>query len=252
MNPIWRRHKWKRTRFSSGEAEAFVFLAVFGQGFPSEIEVPRRRYDCAGLAPGLGLERLTRAAYGDYLEGLTFGRWRDLMQEQLAPSLASALLRSPEVLVIEGSLDDPKDLTYLRDLAGLVAYLLDEGGEAVFDPQALKFWDAASWRERLGLGHPSGARRWVRLIEEPEEGGGRWWRSRGQRVFARPDLSLRGAAPRDEAAVSALMDELIEQQIQGERFGALATPLPGWRLHLVDGSDDPAFENHYYEIELAD
>ena len=67
--------------------------------------------------------------------------------------LFEAVAAAPAMLQLQGSVSDPDSLGYLRNSIGVATCLLDQGGVAILDPQALKWWTPSSWTAQIFDAH---------------------------------------------------------------------------------------------------
>lgn len=105
-----------------------------------------------------------------------------------------------------------------RNTIGLVTYLLDSGGVAVFDPQMFTWWSADEWREHVfAPGRPL-PRTHVKILFS-EDNEGEWFHTRGMRKFGRPDLSIHGVPAKYRDAIIDLCNRFIEFQSFGGIIG---------------------------------
>src|SRR5262249_18776320 len=71
-----------------------------------------------------------------------------LLAEQ-APDLVAAIRGAPEGILLKGEVADSASLDYLRDTIGVVTALLDSGGVAVLDMQAMRWRSPSAWRSDI-------------------------------------------------------------------------------------------------------
>src|SRR5262245_445740 len=114
---------WERPGFRQGGGDAFLFYVIYGPT-PQSFSVSRSKYRFDGIPDGIEL-----MAYGpssspevvdsfreDYL-------WNEL--ERNNADLAVDIAAQTECLIICGAISDPEDLNYLRNVIGIVSWLLD-------------------------------------------------------------------------------------------------------------------------------
>jgi hypothetical protein len=165
-------------------------------------------------------------------------------------------------MVLRGSQPDPPTLDYLRDSVGLLTYVLDCGGCAVYDPQSFDWCPPDRWRHRVF--EPAGPvprHHVVILISDEEEHqqpdpsvrSPVWFHTRGMRKFGRPDLSVHDVPPDHVDAVTDLCNRFIELQAfggvipEGQEVRMAALP-PGGVARHGGSLDDPDFNNVHVEI----
>ena len=162
-------------------------------------------------------------------------------------------------MILRGSPADDTSLNYLRDCLGLLAYLLDQGGLAIYDPLTIHWWDPETWRQQLSPVSYDGARHHTVILasEEPDDDSLTWFHTRGMRKFGRPDISIqRVPAVWREGAID-LCQRLIEYQAlghvlsDGEEIRMASLPA-GTVVQLAGHLDDPDFNNVHLEVVLPE
>ena len=206
---------WPR-RFYRGEGgRPFLFYVVIG-ALPPMPALSRQEYRSNGVFPGLQFSHYDHGEHRDVLDGFREGYvWAVLGQHD--PGLAGAVRAADECLILRGELEDRPDLNYLRDAVGLLTFLLDHGGVAVYDPQVFRWWGPDEWRDRIF--RPGGAvprhHAVILTSEEPEDASLTWFHTRGMRRFGRPDLPVHRVSHEHREAVIDLCDRFIEFQAFG-------------------------------------
>lgn len=245
---------WPRPHFQSGGGDPFLFYVIYGP-VPKDFSVSRSKYRCTGIPQGISV-----MAYGpgreqdvprNFQEGYL---WEDLCKGN--PALADAVEAQDECVVISGSVEDPEDLNYLRNVIGLTQWMLDAGGVAVFDPQSFRWWSPAQWRSKAFEPNSPDAHEHV-LILSSEGVDGDWLHTRGLRKFGRPDLSFHNVGPEHLDAAVATINRFIEFQALG---GVIPESQPVRSDGLPDGLlcrhrghlEDPDFNNVHVEIVWPD
>ena len=242
---------WDRSFFRPGGGDAFISYLIFGQ-FGQMAACSASRYDTAGLPAGVEVAMRLRTERPDAFQPWESGTFGMQLREA---GLFEAVADAPAMLQLQGSVSDPGSLAYLRDSIGVAKCLLDQGGVAILDPQALKWWTPPAWTAQIFDAHEPQPRQHAVILVSEDEGDPslNWYHTRGMRKFARPDLSIH-AVPRDlEPAVIDLLNRFIEM----EAFGAIVedgqpirmASLPdGLTCHPQGDFDDPAFNNVHIEI----
>ncbi len=249
--PLPLPNAWTRPHFQPGGGDAFLLYAVHG-ALPRQLEISASKYRCTGVPPGVDFLRYGRTGPSEAVEAFRQGLlWDQLKAEQ--PALAEQVAAAPECAVIRGTVKDPADLRYLREVFGLLACLVDQGGLAVFDPLALRWWTPERWRaEAFEPDAPAPARH-VSILGTEGPDGTTWLHSHGLRKFGRPDLSLRGVPQGQLEPSLALLQRFIHLQAMGgvipEGQEIKTAPLPPGLVCRHAGSlDDPEFGNVRVEI----
>jgi hypothetical protein len=241
---------WERPNFVGGGGDAHVFFVAYG----TFTQPPARtegleEYRSAGLPAGLQARRLCRAE----LPTMPFvsGEMANLLRLE-EKDLFAAMVAAPECLVVQGEQTEPRDLNYLRDTIGWLAWWFDHGADVVLDVHRLRLYDAASWWLDLFAPLPP---RWLNhlLFLSAEEPKGLWLHTRGLRKFGRPDLSIRRVESDQQAAVIEMLQRLAVLQVEGgviqEGQGIQKSGLPGgMTCHHGGALNDPLFNNVHVEI----
>ncbi|HEV2539927.1 MAG TPA: hypothetical protein VGU03_09495 [Frateuria sp.] len=243
---------WPRPYWQPSDETIVLNFHVFGR-FAEDLAIPAARYASNGLPEGVSLQRFAHAALRDW-EGYPLkGSLGELLKED-APEAFDLARAAPEVLVVRGELADQDSLDYLRDTLGVLAGLLDAGGQAVLDPQILTLFDAAAWRRHYLV--PGGAppRNHVLILRNAEDEGRSHVHTRGLRKFGRPDLSFEHVPDAHADQAGMLCERLVELQALGAHF-ADGQPLeveglPGGFVARRSGSlEDPRFNNSHVAFD---
>lgn len=246
---------WPRPRFQRGGGDAFVWFVVFGR-FPEKGMPSGSKYRLTGMPRGVALTRQTKGGTIDALVGAD--PLAKLLDESAPGTLAKALA-APERIELRGPVADPADLDYLRNVIGMITYLMDEGGVAAIEPQTLRCWSRETWRatyfekdEARPLAHVV-----ILESEEPAAKGSdaktSWLHTRGLRVFGRPDLSLHDVPLASRLGAKALLERFAVLEAQG---GIVPEGQPiemrgvpeGMAAHHAGSLEDPEFGNVHIEL----
>jgi hypothetical protein len=247
------RDSWKRKYYTASDGEAFLFYVVFGD-IAQDKSLDARKYRCNGIPTGFDLMAYDKTHHADVIDGfLQAYPWDRLKIEN--PDLARTIRQSPGCIILRGSQHNPEMLAYLRDSVGLLTFLLDNGGCAIFDLQMFHWWSPEQWRERIFDPAAPVPRRHVVVLFSEEEGsdGLEWFHTRGMRKFGRPDISIQHVGPAYRDAVIDLCERFIEYQAfgavipEGQEVRMASLP-PGGIAHHGGDLDDPDFNNVHVEI----
>jgi len=240
---------WARPRFQPSGGSAMIFYALYGV-FPQSIQVSGEKYRTVGVPKGVRIKKVTREDKADFpFTGAGISR---LLQRQNS-ELAAAIQKAPECLILTGEVEDPPDLNYLRDSIGLATYFMDEGGEALIDPQKLGLYSRDSWHQEIFEPEPPRLLNHAVIMVSPEPLGTKWIHTRGLRKFGRPDISIPGVSLVYEDAFLDLCNRLILLQAEGaviaegEQVQLDTLPFP-LTCHHDGNPDDPDFNNVHVEI----
>lgn len=240
---------WEREFYQPESGDAVLSFVVFGE-LVADMEVSASEYRTSGPPKGTEMELFSRREHGDWIDGFTGGYLGALLAEDKI--LEERVKTAPTVALLQGEVEDPETLDYLRDAVGVVTALLDSGGVAVLDAVALRWWTPEEWREAIFDPSAPEPIEHVSLLASEEEDGF-WLHSRGLRKFGRPDLSVRGLKEDGLEIFAGLFESLIVTLAGG------ATIPDGQRLriggtkiemesNLAGALDDPDFDNVHYEL----
>jgi len=242
---------WPRPHFAPGGGNPLLFYAVFG-AFDLTKPMSRSKYRAAGVPDWLELVSYDRAKQPDVFAGYQSGKMWEILTRD-APLLAAEAEKAPQCVALRGEPADPPTLDYFRDAVGILTWLLDCGGAAVYDPQMLWLWSADEWREEAFEPDEPNPDRHTTILVSEERGGTSWYHTRGMRKYGRPDLSVRGVGEAHADGVTLMIERFVEMQAlggvipDGEPVRMKALPAGG--VCRRGGSfDDPDFNNVHVEI----
>jgi len=245
---------WLRPRYCSGGGDPFLFYVVYGP-VPTDFTISKSEYRFAGIPDGIELMAYGPNSHPEVPSSFREGYlWEDLRQDNV--QLSETVESQNECLIIRGSVADPADLNYFRNVVGLIQWLIDSGGVAVYDPQSFKWWNVGDWHDNAFDSSSGSPREHVTILTSELEDG-EWFHTRGLRKFGRPDLSIHRVPPESRDSVVDLLNRFIEFQAfggiigEGEaiRIGSLAD---GMTCNHRGDLDDPDFNNLHVEITWPD
>lgn len=245
---------WERPRFADGGGDPMLFYVLFGKIKPSS-PLSRSKYRSGGAPPGLELLSYGPEKHADVIDGFREGYlWDDLVAR--SPKLAAVVSQCEHCMVLRGTPKDSTNLNYLRDSVGLITYLIDQGGCAVYDPLMFQWWSPAEWKERIF--EPAAAvpgHHTVILISKEEDSSLKWFHTRGMLKFGRPDISVHNVPAALEKGVADLCNRLIEHMAfglvvpDGQKIKMASLPCGAVVKH-GGHPDDPDFNNVHIEVIL--
>lgn len=243
---------WERTHYLAGGGEPLLFYVVYGD-IDSSAPMSRSKYRSNGAADGINV-----MSYGPNKHPGVPGSFRDgyLWDEFVAddPELAATVERCRQCMILRGTPTDPTTLDYLRDTVGLITYLIDHGGCAVYDPFMFRWWQPSKWKQLIF--DPASAvprHHTVILVSEEDDPSFKWFHTRGMRKFGRPDISVHNVPTQLDNDVIDLCNRLIEHQAfghvvrDGQQITMASLPSGGIIRHGGD-LDDPDFNNVHIEV----
>jgi hypothetical protein len=243
---------WPRPHFTQSGGRPYLFFVVYGQFEPLP-KLSSSDYRSEGVPSGLVLSRFNAEQGCEVLDSFRDGYlWNEL--RKASPDFASQIEESNECVMLRGEIEDSDTLNYLRDSVGLLMFLLDHGGIAVYDPFMFRWWRPDEWRTQIFAPGESVPHRHVVILtsEEPDRSL-TWFHTRGMRKFGRPDLSIHNVAAKYNDAII----ELFERFIEFQAFGGIISEGQEIRMkrlpkamicHHQGDLNDPDFNNVHVEI----
>ncbi len=245
------RSDWNRPYFEPHGGDPFLFFAVYGS-IEQPLRPPRDEYRFDGLPNDVNVTAYQADQHPEVCDRFREGyEWDELSAAN--PELARRIGAADLCTIIQGDVSDPATLDYLRNTVGLITYMLDHGGIAVYDPQRLTWRDPEQWRsEVFEPGRPVPSQHAIILASEDADSS-TWLHTRGMRTFGRPDLSIHHIAAEHMDAVVELLSRFIEYQalggVIGDREEIRMDVLPEGMYCEHRGSlDDLDFNNVHVEI----
>ena len=243
---------WPRPHFQTFGGRPFLFYVIYGK-FAQLPSLSASRYRSAGMHPGFELSHYDTQKHPDVLSQFQEGYlWNEFNARDT--NTAQRVSKSEECLILKGEIDDCETLNYLRDSVGLLTFLLDHGGIAIYDPQMFQWWEPDTWRERIFIPAGPVPRHHVVILTSKESDPTlTWFHTRGLRKFGRPDLSIHNVPAIYDNAMIDLCTRFIELQAFGEIIRAgqeirMKTLPTGMTCHHRGSLDDPDFNNVHVEI----
>ena len=247
---------WERKHYSPGGADPFLYYVAFGD-IKADAELSASHYRCVGIPDGIELTSCSRDVHPDVLDSFMNGHLWDRLQAD-NPTLASEVKSAPGCIVLQGDVRAASTLNYLRDTVGLLAFFLDKGAIAIYDPQMFQWWSPAAFRERIfDPAKPVPRHHTIILISDEEGLQTTWIHTRGMRKFGRPDISVRHVRKENSDAVIDLCNRFIELQAfggiipEGQEVSVASLP-PGGVVHYGGDAGDPDFNNEHIQISWRD
>ena len=242
---------WSRPHFRPGGGDAFLFYVVYGH-VPPNLSISRSKYQCDGVPDGIDLMSYGPSSNPQVVQSFLEGYVWDTFVRK-TPEIAAAVTSQTECLILRGSVVDPSDLNYFRNIVGLIMWLVDSGGVVVYDSQMFKWWSGPEWRSQAFEPQSASPRNHVVILVSEDEGGTEWFHTRGMRKFGRPDLSIHRVTSGHRDAVIDLCNRFIEFQAFGGIIGEgeeikMRTLPAGMTCSHRGHVDDPDFNNVHVEV----
>jgi len=246
---------WPRQYYRSGGGDAFLFYVVYGS-VPQDFTISGPKYRVDNIPEELEIMFYGPTSHPEVVSTFRSGYlWEEFGRKHA--ELAEEVGSQSECLVIKGTIPNPLDLNYLRNVVGIITWCLDRGGLAVFDTQTFRWWTPSEWMRLIfepALAEPT-HHVMIFFSEDEDEVGSEWFHTRGMLKFGRPDLSVHGVTTDLRDAVIDLINRFIAFQAfggiieEGREIKMPSLP-PGICTHQGD-MDDPDFNNVHVEIKFS-
>jgi hypothetical protein len=243
---------WERPYFQIPGGRPTLFYIAYGE-FGSFEGFSVSKYRSTGVPEGFRLMSYGPDSYPEIAARFHTGYlWNDLQTRDL--TLASRISAAQMCMILRGEIEDCPTLNYFRDCVGILTFLLDRGGIAIFDPYMFKWWEPDEWRQRaFDSASAVPSRHVVILTSEEPDPALTWYHTRGMRKFGRSDLSVHNVPAEHGDAIVDLCERFIRLQAfggiieEGIEIRMKALP-PGMTCHHAGDLDDPDFNNTHVEI----
>lgn len=243
---------WERKHYVAGGGDPTLFYVVYGR-IDASVSMSRTKYRSNGAPDGINVMSYGSNSHAEVPGSFRVGYlWDEFVADD--PELAATVGGCEHCMILHGTPTDSTTLDYLRDSVGLVTYLIDRGGCAVYDPFMFRWWKPSEWKQRIfdpAAAVPS--HHTVILVSEENDSSLKWFHTRGMRKFGRPDVSVHNVTSDLEDGVIDLCNRLIEYQAfghvvqDGQQVKMASLPSGGVLQHRGD-LDDPDFNNVYLEV----
>lgn len=243
---------WERKHYVAGGGDPLLFYVVYGEIKPSA-PFSRSKYRSNGAPDGIEV-----MSYGPHIHPEVPGKFRHgyiwNVFAATDPDLAATVSRCEHCMILRGTPTDFTTLDYLRDTVGLITYLIDQGGCAVYDPFMFHWWNPSEWKQKIfEPAAPVPRHHTVILFSEENDPSLKWFHTRGMRKFGRPDISVHNVSSELEEGVIDLCARFIEHQAFGlvvqDGYQINTASLPSGGIVRHRGNlDDPDFNNCHIEI----
>ena len=242
--------RWARPLYEAGGGAPELFFASFGP-VPQDWSISGSTYRTGGIPEGITLSTYGPGSNPEVVDSFRDGYlWNTFAKTHAEAAAATASETS--CVVIRGAVVQDDSLAYLRDVVGVLTWLLDQGHKAIWDPYGFQWWAPGDWRARVfeASGVPWFPQVSILVSDEPD---GMWFHTRGMIKFGRPDLSLRRVTEEQRALATTLINRFVEMQARGgvipEGAEIKVPDAPDGMICRHGGHmDDPEFNNRHVEI----
>jgi hypothetical protein len=247
------QNKWVRDKFNDQGLMTRIFFIVMGD-FKDMDPMDVEKYKSSGMPDGFSAFPYRETQHEGLKRDICSGYIWDFTNK-FRPELCGLIHQTTSSFLLRGDQKEQEDLDYLKEIVGFVAYLLDNGGIAVYDPLLLKWWNKKEWMEEIFKADGPAPFKHVEILKSPEneDPTKTWYHTRGMIKFGKPELSIRNMGKEQEEDALKLINKLIEYQCQGgailkEHTVELDGSLKGYKYHLQGHWDDPDFNNVHIDI----
>lgn len=247
---------WQRKHYVAGGSDPMLFYVVYGE-IDTSAPFSRTKYRSNGVPDGIDVMSYSPSKHPEVPGSFRVGYlWDELVEDD--PKLAAAVLKCEHCIILRGTPAESTTLNYLRDTVGLITYLLDHGGCAVYDPLTFRWWKPLQWKQQIF--DPAAAvphHHTTLLVSDEKNPSLKWFHTRGMRKFGRPDISVHNVPTEIENGVIDLCNRLIEFQAfgqiieDGQEIRMASLPSGGVIRHSGD-LDDPDFNNVHLDVSWPD
>lgn len=171
--------------YQSTSEKIFFRYRIYGE-FPPLPAFSSTEYRSAGLFKGVKLFRYDQHHASQLAEIRSGEAWESAAGRSAA--LDARILMSPECIELKADFADQSNLDYLRDTVGLIMFMLENGGCAVYDYLSNRWWDALTWRREI-FSPPFSPRLYLKINEELN-GDKINLITSGMVKFARPEIKI--------------------------------------------------------------
>jgi hypothetical protein len=239
-----------RKVFQDFNLKPFLFYVIFG--VEGEILVSRSKHRSDGIPLGLDLRKISRPKDSRYIDGF-FDEYLGKLLEEKDESFQKRVRESASIHVLQGHVENDRDLLYLRDVVRLIQCALEGGAAGVLDILSLKWMDRRDWENEYFLESVDNLLKHV-LIIRSDETDGIWLHTRGMVKIGRPDVSVKMVPEGETANAVRLVNRIVGFQILGGVLDCksdIRMPrIPdGIRFRYIEDPDNVDFNNVYFEAD---
>ena len=243
---------WARPYYQASTESPFLFYVIFG-ATADNFAISRNNYLCDGIPDSLEI-----LAYGpdNHPEVIDNFRTANLQVLEDDAGLIAEIARQTHCVIIKGHIQNSENLNYFRNTIGLLTFLLDNGGVAIFDTLSLSWWSKSRWMAEIFQPATPQPNSHVVILTsaENDDANTLWFHTRGLLKFGRPDLSIHNVPSHYHSAVIEMFNRFIGFQAfggmieQGQEIRMNSLPDNMYCLHSGH-YDDPDFNNVHIEIK---
>jgi hypothetical protein len=176
---------WPRKLYQQTSEKFYFRYRIYGE-FPPLPAFSSTEYRSAGLFKGVKLFRYDQHNASQMSELRSGNLWEQSIGRN--PALDARILMAQECLELKADFADQPNLDYLRDTVGLIMFLLENGGCAVYDYLSNRWWDALSWRRDI-FSQPFSPRIYLNISKQINAGKITLLTS-GLVIFARQEIKI--------------------------------------------------------------
>ena len=242
----------ERKNYVEVNYKPYLFFVVFGVT-GDDLEVSASRHHVDSLPGNLDIRSLNRAEHASYIDGFFAGDLGMVLGDE-NPELLSKCRAADTCVIINGQIEDDRNLDYMRNIIGIVKAFTDKGAVGVLDLLTFSLYSPEDWENRFFEKEINAQNHVLILVSGDEDGC--WLHTRGMLEFGRPDLSIHGVAEEEIADCKAILDQMIFYSGEGVFFNGI------YNLHAHNGKtysvtsrfvedfENDDFNNAYCNVEI--
>ena len=244
---------YSRPYYRETKYRPVLFYTVFGVS-GDELEVSMSRHGVTEIPEGISIMSCDKTTDGGQMQELFGGTLGELMRAS-DPVLYEECASAERWVMIRGQVKDDKDLTYMKNIVGIIQAFTEKGAVGVLDLFTLSLISPERWTNGY-FGDGFEPRHHAETFVSEGEGGKFRIYTRGMIKFGRPDICFEDAAWDEVDKVGEIVGQMIYFGARGAFFDKdVKLHISGGRSfivrpELVDDPDNDDFNNVYYKVKI--
>ena len=229
-----------------------IYYVIFGVK-DEELKISRERHFVEEVPEDITISMLTRESDDEYMEALLEGAIGSILQED-KPELYDQIMTSDTWALISGEVAQDADLSYMKNLIGIVQAFVETGAFCVLDLQTFGMYSAKEWTDAI-FAPEFNACSHVKILVSEMEDKTFWLHTRGIRKFGRPDVGIEHVKEEDMKDAVDIMNKMIYYSSLGvffdKSFKIRIQQGVSYILNptFVNDFDNPDYNNAYFSIQ---
>lgn len=242
---------WERPYFTQAGHDNLLYFIVYGE-IQGDFNISGEKYRVLYMPQELQLQSFRIPEGIETVNQFRSGLFAKMLEDQ-HPELVQTVNQQEHCYIVQAIIPDKALLNDFRVIIGIVAYLLDSGCVAAFDPLAHKWWTPQEWHNKAFAPEEIDPYSHVNIHVSSEQNDTQWVHSHGMRKFGRPDLSIHHVTDEEIEPVLDMVNRFIGFMAAGgtikEGQEIRMASLPEGMTCSHKGSfDNPDFNNVHVEI----